>query len=56
MTVLPVMLLVGSIAGVVSFGIVQSLVRLFPRGREPVPVRHIEARRPSARIRAATLQ
>ena len=32
--VLPVMLLVGAIAGVVSFGLVQTMARMFPRGRE----------------------
>lgn len=51
--VLPVMLLVGAIAGVVSFGLVQSLVRIFPRGREPV-VRRI-GQRPGHRMRTATL-
>ena len=52
--VLPVMLLVGAIAGVVSFGLVQSLARIFPRGREPA-VRLIQ-RRPAPRMRTATLQ
>jgi len=50
----PVMLLVGAIAGVISFGIVQSLVRIFPRGRQAVPARRIDARQP--RMRTATLQ
>ena len=48
------MLLFGALAGVVSFGLVQSLVRVFPRGREPV-ARRIEAR-PAQRMRTATLQ
>lgn len=52
--VLPVMLLVGAIAGVISFGLVQSLVRIFPRGRQP-EVRRIDGRAPQ-RMRAATLQ
>ncbi len=52
--VLPVMLLVGAIAGVVSFGLVQSLARMFPRGREPA-MKRIEAR-PTHRMRTATLQ
>lgn len=51
--VLPVMLLVGAIAGVVSFGLVQSLARIFPRGREPV-TRRVDAR--PQRMRTATLQ
>jgi hypothetical protein len=51
--VVPVMLLVGAIAGTISFGIVQSLVRIFPRGREPVQVRRIDSRTP--RMRTATL-
>ena len=51
--VLPIMLLVGAIAGVVSFGLVQSLARIFPRGREPV-VHRIEQR--PQRMRTATLQ
>lgn len=50
---LPVMLLVGAIAGVVSFGLVQSLARLFPRGREPA-MRRVDAR--PQRMRTATLQ
>lgn len=58
--VVPVMLLVGALAGVVSFGLVQSLVRLFPRGRETA-MRRIEAlpvphARPAHRMRTATLQ
>ena len=54
--VVPVMLLVGALAGVVSFGLVQSLARIFPRGREPVVVvRRIE-QRPTQRMRTATLQ
>lgn len=52
--VLPVMLLVGAIAGVVSFGLVQSLARIFPRGREPA-MKLIEAR-PTHRMRTLTLQ
>jgi hypothetical protein len=52
--VVPVMLMVGTIAGVISFGIVQSLVRIFPRGREPVQLRRIDSRPP--RMRTATLQ
>ncbi|HEU5055753.1 MAG TPA: hypothetical protein VFU21_04485 [Kofleriaceae bacterium] len=52
--VLPVMLLVGAIAGVISFGVVQSLVRIFPRGRQPA-VERIERRAPQ-RMRTATLQ
>jgi hypothetical protein len=52
--VVPVMLMVGAIAGVVSFGIVQSLARIFPRGREPVVVERIDAR--PRRMRTATLQ
>jgi hypothetical protein len=52
--VVPVMLLVGAIAGVISFGVVQSLVRIFPRGREPVQVRRVENR--PQRMRTATLQ
>jgi hypothetical protein len=52
--VLPVMLLVGAIAGVVSFGLVQSLARIFPRGREPV-VKLIDVR-PTQRMRTLTLQ
>ncbi len=56
--VFPVMLLVGAIAGVVSFGLVQSMARLFPQGRElsrrgePAPQRH-DAR--PQRMRTATL-
>jgi len=54
--VVPVMLLVGAIAGVISFGLVQSLVRIFPRGREPLLVgrARVDARPP--RMRTATLQ
>jgi hypothetical protein len=52
--VVPVMLLVGAIAGVVSFGIVQSLARIFPRGREAVVITRIDAR--PQRMRTATLQ
>jgi hypothetical protein len=48
------MLLVGAIAGVVSFGLVQSLARIFPAGREPA-VKLIEAR-PTHRMRTVTLQ
>lgn len=47
------MLLVGAIAGVLSFGLVQSLVRIFPRGREPA-LQRIDAR--PHRMRTATLQ
>lgn len=55
--IIPVMLLVGAIAGVISFGLVQSLARMFPRGREPVEVVRPEpARRPPQRMRTATLQ
>ena len=53
--VFPVMLLVGAIAGVVSFGLVQSLARIFPRGRDPAVVRRIE-QHPTQRMRTATLQ
>jgi hypothetical protein len=52
--VVPVMLMVGAIAGVLSFGIVQSLARIFPRGREPVVVERSGAR--PRRMRTATLQ
>ena len=52
--VLPVMLLVGAIAGVVSFGLVQSMARMFPRGRAPALSR-IETR-PTHRMRTLTLQ
>ena len=52
--VVPVMLLVGAIAGVISFGVVQSLVRIFPRGREQLVVTRIYSRHP--RMRTATLQ
>ena len=51
--VLPVMLLVGAIAGVVSFGLVQSLARIFPRGREPA-LKRLDGR--PQRMRTATLQ
>ena len=48
--------MVGAIAGVISFGLVQSLVRIFPRGREPLLVgrARVDARPP--RMRTATLQ
>jgi hypothetical protein len=52
--VLPVMLLVGAIAGVISFGLVQTMARIFPRGREPA-VQLIETR-PTHRMRTVTLQ
>jgi hypothetical protein len=52
--VVPLMLLVGAIAGVISFGLVQSLVRMFPRGREQVQTRPMGSRPP--RMRTATLQ
>jgi hypothetical protein len=48
------MLLVGAIAGVISFGLVQTMARIFPRGREPA-VKLIETR-PTHRMRTVTLQ
>ena len=54
--VVPVMLLVGAIAGVLSFGVVQSLVRIFPRGREPLPIGRPRVDARPSRMRTATLQ
>lgn len=54
--VVPVMLLVGAIAGVVSYGLVQSLVRIFPRGREPVAIGRPRVDARPSRMRTATLQ
>lgn len=56
--VLPVMLLVGAIAGVIALGLVQSLARIFPRGREPLqPIQRLPVRvdRRPPRMRTATL-
>jgi hypothetical protein len=54
--VIPVMLLVGAIAGVISFGLVQSLARIFPRGRERIELPRLEPVGRPQRMRTATLQ
>jgi len=53
---IPVTLLVGAIAGVISFGVVQSLVRIFPRGRDPLLVGRARVDARPSRMRTATLQ